>query len=978
MNIISISAQSFQFKKHFVSYFVKDEISTRLNNMLDFEFDEYGRAWILLTNGLVMYDGIKYESIPFNKLNIPDYSFKEIIKNPSGGLYILGYRSFSNQRGIKNKLKIIALNSLLKSWIPINHEFKSFNNEVLELNNLYSFNANETGAISKGGYFYLKKNNIWEKKFKIPNNYINTIFPAKNKQWHAYSSNTYFRLDESGEILLIHKFENDIIIDFIEFKSNKDKCFLHLENRIILIDENGNISSELFFPTGKSISLINVLNLFLDSKGKFWLKYLNKVVVFDENGNLFQEFPEINNVEFTWHGRFPINEDVLGEIWIHLGKGFFINKLVENNIHFYLKNQGISFRGIQQINDSILYFNSYKGMGFLNINNGKIKQFISNKYDFLGALFHESRNKVFVGSNNAGYGYIDLNENKLKRVNVLNKNLYHFIFLQKGQKNNYLWAGDFGFQPFNIENEKLNDFISLPENHSTISSIYEGNNYYLVGTDQGLLKYFPENKKWTQLKDVPKIRVTGILYTENKYFISTAGAGVIILDIKHKLIKKGKYDLRGINKVIFSMILGSDKGIWLGTEKGLYCLNPQNGNYKVFSYLDGVNEEEFNWLSTVNLKNGDIVMGTINGLIRFNPQKMNNSLSDFENGAIFLSTVKINNNSNSKSRNGLLEYLSKGKITLNPNEYSLTLYPGFSNNYIGKSLLFFVKTPYLDDWQLIKNFNSITLSPTAGKSNILIRISEDSPKDFIKEINIPIYKHQRILENKTFLGLVLFLFLSLIGIIFFLRYRLITGKNRALEKDLAIRVKDLELNEQNLIDKNNKLAILNEERSRFFDILGHEVNTPLAGMKQLSHTFNYLLKKGEYEKSLKIAQSLEHSGTEISHLVDNLLTWSNLEKKTQFSKNITFNILDSFKATSNLFMFQIDRKNIQYSLSVDEEFDGEIESDPNIIGFIFRNILSNAIKYCPENGEINCSIDKDNDSLILRVFNTSDVICKGK
>lgn len=974
INIFSVSAQSFQFKKHFVSYFVKDEISIRLNNMLDFEFDEYGRAWILLTNGLVMYDGINYESIPFTKLNIPDYSFKEIIKNPSGGLYILGYRSFANQRGIKNKLKIIALNPLLKSWFPIDNEFKSFNKEVFDLINLYSFNTNEIAAINKGGYFYLKKNNIWEKKFKIPNNQINTIFPAKNNQWHAYSNNTYFRLDERGKILLTYKFENDIIIDFIEFKSNRDKCFLHLEDRVILIDENANISTEIFFPSGKSVSLINVLNLFLDSKGKFWLKYLNKVVVFDENGNLFQEFPEINNVEFTWYGRFPINEDVLGEIWIHMGKGFFINKLVENDIHFYLKNQGFSFRGIQQINDSILYFNSYKGMGFLNINNGKINQFISNKYDYLGALFHEPRNKVFVGSNNAGFGYVDLNENKLKRVYVLNKNIYHFIFLQKGQKNNYLWAGDFGFQPFNIENEKLKDFISLPENHSTISSIYEGNNYYLVGTDQGLLKYFPENKKWTQLKDVPKIRVTGILYTENKYFISTAGAGVIILDINQKLIKKGKYDLRGINKVIFSMILGSDKGIWLGTEKGLYCLNPQNGNYKVFSYLDGVNEEEFNWLSAVNLKNGDIMMGTINGLIRFNPLKMNNSLKDFDNGTIYLSNVKINNNSNTKNRNGLLEYLSKGKITLNPNEYSLTLYPGFSNNYIGKSLLFFVKTPYLDDWQLIKNFNSITLSPTAGISNIQIRISQDSPEDFIKEINIPIYKHQRILENKTFLGLLLLLFFSLIGIIFFLRFRLVTGKNKELEKDLAIRVKDLELNEQILIDKNNKLAILNEERRRFFDILGHEVNTPLAGMKQLSHTFNYLLKKGEYEKALKIAKSLEHSGTEISHLVDNLLTWSNLEKNTQLSRNLSFNITDKLNSTVDLFIFQIHRKNIQFHLSISEGFDGEINSDPNIISFIFRNILSNAIKYCPEYGEIIGTLQRENDLISLSIYNSSEIL----
>lgn len=208
----------------------------------------------------------------------------------------------------------------------------------------------------------------------------------------------------------------------------------------------------------------------------------------------------------------------------------------------------------------------------------------------------------------------------------------------------------------------------------------------------------------------------------------------------------------------------------------------------------------------------------------------------------------------------------------------------------------------------------------------------------------------------------------------FLRYRLVTGKNIEFEKDLALRVKDLELNEQSLIDKNNKLAILNEERRRFFDILGHEVNTPLAGMKQLSHTFNYLLNKGEYEKALKIAQSLEHSGTEISHLVDNLLTWSNLEKNIQFSRNLSFSIIDKLKSTIDLFIFQIHRKSIQFHLSLSEGFDGEINSDPNIISFIFRNILSNAIKYCPEHGDIIFTLHRENDLITLSVYNSSEVL----
>jgi signal transduction histidine kinase len=971
VSFFSSFAQNNNSKPLYSTQFIKDEISLRLNNMVDFEFDEYGRAWILLTNSLVLYDGNKYESIPYSQLGIPDYSFKKIYKNSSGGLYLVGFRNFSFQQGLKINLNIIILNPLLRTWAPIKSELLNNDNLI----NFYGF-ENHTALINKKGFFYIKNKDKWIQKFKIPNAAITTIFPANKGEWHAYSEDTYFNLSENGNIIDSARIKASKIKDFIEFKGQNEKCFLQLENDCIrLLDKDYQFKNKLSFPN-KTINLNKANHLFIDKNLRIWMKYQNSVSVYNERGEIFQDFPEIKNQNIFWRGQFPIKEDVLGKVWIHLGFGFFYNSLINKDIKFYFKNEGYSFRGLQQINDSIIYFNSYKGNGLLNLNTG-LNTYLSSKNNyFLGAFLNEKKHRIYIGTNNSKYEIFNLDNFQVYEKTDIDKLFYHFVYLEKGLNNKYFWLGDFGFQSFDMDNDTLGTFFPLPPGHSSISSFLDMGSFYLVGTDRGLLKYSLKNKGWMNLAVIPKVRVTGIKYFKNRFLISTAANGLFVLNNKFEMLGDIRNKLEPINKVIFSMLIGSDDMIWLGTEKGLYKVNPLNGKYYMYAISDGIFEEEFNWLSMLNLKNGEILMGTINGLVRFNPRNMSDSFTDFGKGKFYFSSIEINNNSNTRNRNGLLDYLNKGKITLNPNEYSLTLYPGFSNNYIGKSLLFFVKTPYLDDWQLIKNFNSITLSPTAGKSNIQIRISQDSPDNFIKEINIPIYKLQRILENKTFLGLVLFLFLSLIGIIFFLRNRLLTGKNRALEKDLAIRVNDLELNEQNLIDKNNKLAILNEERRRFFDILGHEVNTPLAGMKQLSHTFNYLLKKGEYEKALKIAQSLEHSGNEISHLVDNLLTWSNLEKKTQFSKNITFNILDSFKATSNLFMFQMDRKSIKYSLSVNDEFDGEIESDPNIIGFIFRNILSNAIKYCPENGEINCSIHKYNDSLILSVFNTSDVISK--
>jgi hypothetical protein len=50
---------------------------------------------------------------------------------------------------------------------------------------------------------------------------LKIIFPAKNKQWHAYSTNTYYRLDERGGILHKHEFKKSYIKYFIEFNDRQ-------------------------------------------------------------------------------------------------------------------------------------------------------------------------------------------------------------------------------------------------------------------------------------------------------------------------------------------------------------------------------------------------------------------------------------------------------------------------------------------------------------------------------------------------------------------------------------------------------------------------------------------------------------------------------------------------------------------------------------------------------------------------------------
>ena len=81
------------------------------------------------------------------------------------------------------------------------------------------------------------------------------------------------------------------------------------------------IKNKISFPNN-SINLKVVNHIFVDKNLRLWIKYQNKVSVYNENGVIFQDFPEINNQDIYWIPRFPIKEDNVGKVWIHLGFGF--------------------------------------------------------------------------------------------------------------------------------------------------------------------------------------------------------------------------------------------------------------------------------------------------------------------------------------------------------------------------------------------------------------------------------------------------------------------------------------------------------------------------------------------------------------------------------------------------------------------------------------------------------------------------------
>lgn len=76
------------------------------------------------------------------------------------------------------------------------------------------------------------------------------------------------------------------------------------------------------------------------------------------------------------------------------------------------------------------------------------------------------------------------------------------------------------------------------------------------------------------------------------------------------------------DNVTYKAVEDRQHRIWFGTDRGLVCLYPETDSLHVFTRNDGLPDNQFNYKSALAAGNGTIWMGTINGLVSFNPDQI--------------------------------------------------------------------------------------------------------------------------------------------------------------------------------------------------------------------------------------------------------------------------------------------------------------------------------------------------------------------
>lgn len=173
----------------------------------------------------------------------------------------------------------------------------------------------------------------------------------------------------------------------------------------------------------------------------------------------------------------------------------------------------------------------------------------------------------------------------------------------------------------------------------------------------------------------------------------------------------------------------------------------------------------------------------------------------------------------------------------------------------------------------------------------------------------------------------------------------------------------LDITEEKLF--NQKLQEANFTKDKFFSIIAHDLRSPFTSILGFTRLLNE-----EYddfsndERRMMIKQIL--SSTEITfQLLDNLLTWAKTQLgRTSFTPEY-FDIESLILETVNLAAPQARIKGITLNVLMVEKT--RVFADVNMVRTIFRNLISNAVKFSYEGGMVTVEAKMIDDKMRISV-----------
>ncbi len=163
--------------------------------------------------------------------------------------------------------------------------------------------------------------------------------------------------------------------------------------------------------------------------------------------------------------------------------------------------------------------------------------------------------------------------------------------------------------------------------------------------------------------------------------------------------------------------------------------------------------------------------------------------------------------------------------------------------------------------------------------------------------------------------------------------------------------------------QNLELQRVNAVKDKLFSIIGHDLRGPANSLVTALGMVNSVELKEQEKADLLL--ELEEQAISNNNLITNVMHWATAQKEGAAPNPEAVRAQDCINENIKLFKTQARRKDIK--IVNDVESDLTVYADKNLLDIVFRNLISNAVKFTSRNGTISLRALQKGDEVIFCV-----------
>ncbi|MRT93118.1 cache domain-containing protein [Ancylomarina sp. 16SWW S1-10-2] len=166
----------------------------------------------------------------------------------------------------------------------------------------------------------------------------------------------------------------------------------------------------------------------------------------------------------------------------------------------------------------------------------------------------------------------------------------------------------------------------------------------------------------------------------------------------------------------------------------------------------------------------------------------------------------------------------------------------------------------------------------------------------------------------------------------------------------------------------DKLQEANQTKDKFLSILAHDLKNPFNAIVGFSDLLCSSYTELDDETKLELIKDIQHSAKLNFNLLEKMLEWSMSQSDQIPYKPQNLDLHSIINDSSSFASYQANQKKIKIKNISSENT--SIFADENMLTSVLRNLISNAIKFTPENGEIQIKTEELEKEIKISIKDT--------